>query len=142
MDLSGVAVGPQPVSDKICSHWNCTPQDYVQHWANKATSYKKHLDGIKRLGLLAMAHGRRSTPTAGMAILDVMLLDLHAQCAAVQAVVRVRGRNQSGWDGISHGHLRGHLFWGDKILKGMGLKGDRTDKREIKGLFYGMSKAR
>ncbi len=39
-------------------------------------------------------------------------------------------------------HLRGHLFWGDKILKGVELKGDCTDKREIKNLFYGRWKVR
>ncbi len=43
-------------------------------WANKATNYKNHLDRVQRLGLLAMAHVRHSTPTAGLeAILDVML---------------------------------------------------------------------
>ncbi len=81
-------------------------------WANKATNYKKHLDRVQRLGLLTMAHVHRSTPTAGLeAILDVMPLDLYAQSAAVQVVLRVQGRNQSGWDGISCSHLRGLLFW-------------------------------
>ncbi len=45
------------------------------------------------------------------AVLDVMPLDLYAQCMAAQAARRVRGRNQSRWDGIGCGHLRGHLFW-------------------------------
>ncbi len=75
-------------------------------WANRATNYKKHLDRVQRLGLLAMVHVQRSTPTAGLeAILDVMLLDLHAQCAAVKAVLRVWDGNQRSWDGISLGHL-------------------------------------
>ncbi len=81
--------------------------------------------------------------TAGLEdTLDVMLLDLFAQCAAVQMVLRVQGRNQSSWVGIGHGHLRGHLLWGDKILKGVELKGDCTDKREIKDLSYDRWKMR
>ncbi len=95
-------------------------------WANKATNYKKHLDRVQRLGLLAMAHICCSTPTAGLeAILDVMLLDLFAQCEAVQVVLRVQGRNQSSWDSISCSHLRGHL-WVDKTFKGVELKTKRN----------------
>ncbi len=74
--------------------------------------------------------------------LDVMPLDLYAQCTAVQAVLRVWSRNQSSWNDIGHGHLRGHLFGGDKILKGVEIKGDRMDKREIKDLFYDRWKVR
>ena len=112
-------------------------------WANKASNYKKHLDRVQRLGSLAMAHMCCSSPTAGLeAILDAMLLDLIAQCVAVQTVLRVWGRNQSSWDGISCSHLRGHLLWGDKILKGVELKGDRTDKGEIKDLFFDRWKMR
>ncbi len=77
-------------------------------WANKATNYKMHLDWVKRLGLLAMTHICCSTPTAGLeAALDVMPLNLYAQCIAVQAVLRVWSRNKSSWDGIGLGHLRG-----------------------------------
>ncbi len=71
------------------------------------------LERVQRLGLLAMAHVRHSTPTAGLeAILDVMLLDLFAQCVAVQVVLRVQDKNQHSWEGIRHGRLRGHFFWG------------------------------
>ncbi len=112
-------------------------------WAYKATSCKKHLDRVQRLGLLAMNHVHHSTPTAGLeAALDVMPFDLYAQCVAVQAVLRVQSRNQSSWDGISCSHLRGHLLWGDKILKGVEIKGDNTDKRMIKDLFYDRWKMR
>ena len=93
--------------------------------------------------MLAMTHVRCSTPTAGLeAALDVMLLNLYVQCIAVQAVLRVQSRNQSSWDGIGRNHLRGHLFWGDKILKGVEIKRDCTDKREIKDLFYDRWKMR
>ncbi len=78
-----------------------------------------------------------STPTAGMeAALDMMLLDLHAQWAAVQVIIQIWGRNHSCWDGIGHGRLRGHLFWGGKILRGVDLAGDHTDKWKAKDLFY------
>ncbi len=33
-------------------------------WANKATNYKKRLDRVQRLGLLAMAHICHSTPSS------------------------------------------------------------------------------
>ncbi len=93
--------------------------------------------------MLAMTHVCHSTPTAGPeAALDVMSLDLYVQCKAVQAVLRVRSRNQSSWDGIGCGHLRGHLFWGDNILKGVEIMGVCTDKREIKDLFYDRWKVR
>ncbi len=60
-------------------------------WTNKATNYEKHLDGVQRLGLLAMTHIHCSTLTAGLeAILDVMPLDLVAQCVAVHAVLRIQ----------------------------------------------------
>ncbi len=36
-------------------------------WANKATNYKKYLDRVQRLGLLAMTHVCLSTHTAGLA---------------------------------------------------------------------------
>ncbi len=67
---------------------------------------------------------------------DIIKSCTHARCVAVQLVLKVRGRNQSSWDGIGWGHVRGHLFWGDKILKGVELKGDHADKRERKDLFY------
>ncbi len=90
-------------------------------WANKATNYKEHVDSVQRLGLLALTHVHHSTPTARLeAALDVMPLDLYVQCVAVQAVLRVRSRNQSSWGGIGCSHLRGHLLWGDKTLKGRG----------------------
>ncbi len=90
-----------------------------------------------------MTHVHRTNPTSGLeAALDVMPLNLYAQCVAVQAVLRVQSRNQSSWDGIGCSHLRVHLFWGDKILKGVEVKGDRTDNREIKDLFYGRWKMR
>ncbi len=98
---------------------------------------------VQRLGLLAMIHVCHSIPTAGLeAALDMILLNLYAQCVAVQAVLRVQSRNQSSWDGVSCGHLRGHLLWGDKILKGVEIKGDQTDKGEIKELLYGRWKMR
>ncbi len=63
-------------------------------WANKAANHKKQLERVQRLGLLTMAHVRHSTPTAGLeAILDMMPLELFTQCTAVQAVLRVWGRN-------------------------------------------------
>ncbi len=100
-------------------------------WANKVINYNMHLDRVQRLGMLAMTHVHCSTPTAGLeAALDVMPLDFYAQCIAVQAILRVWNRNQSSWDGIGCSHLRGHLFWGDKTLKGVEIKGDCTDKRE------------
>ncbi len=71
-----------------------------------------------------------------------MLFDLYVQCIAVQVVLRVQSRNQSSWDGISCRHLRGHLLWGNKILKGVEIKGDRTDKRDVKDLFYDRWKMR
>ncbi len=91
-------------------------------WAKAASNHKKQLDRIQRLGLLAMAHVRQSTPTSGMeAALDMMPLDLYAQCAAVKAIARIRGRNSSYWDGIGCGRLRGHLFWGGKYYEGWTL---------------------
>ena len=91
-------------------------------WANKATNYKRYLDGVQRLGLLAMAHVLRSTPTAGLeVILGIMLLDLHTQCEEVWAACRVQGRNQDRWDGIGHGHLRGYLFWSNRLLEQVDL---------------------
>ncbi len=90
-----------------------------------------------------MTHVRCSTPTAGLeAALDVMLFDWYVQCMAVQAAPRIQSRNRSSWDGIGRGHLRGHLFWGYRILKGAEIKGDCTDKREIKDLFYDRWKMR
>ncbi len=87
-------------------------------WVGKAANHKKHLDKVQRLGLLAMAHVQRSTPTAGLeAILGVMPLDLHTQCVVARAVYRIRGWNQDRWDGIGCGCLRGHLFWSNQLLK-------------------------
>ncbi len=112
-------------------------------WAKVASNHKKQLDRVQRLGLLAMAHVRRSTPTAGMeAALDMMPLDLYAQCAAVKATIRIWGRNSSYWDGIGCGRLRGHLFWGGKILRGMDPVGDLTEKWKVKDLFYDKWKTR
>ncbi len=63
--------------------------------ANKAANYKKHLDRVQRLGLLAMAHIHCSTPTARLeVILGVMLLDLHAPlgwCAGSGVRIRADG---------------------------------------------------
>ncbi len=106
--------------------------------ANRATNYKKHLNRVQRLGLLAMAHVRRSTPTAGLeVILGVMPLDLHTQCVVALAVYRVWGRNQSRWDGIERGHLQGHLFWDNQLLEQVDM-GDcaNSNKRAIQGLFH------
>ncbi len=90
-----------------------------------------------------MTHVRCSIPTAELeAVLDVMPLYMYAQCTAVRVVLRVRSRNQSSWDGIGCGHLRDHLLGGDKILKGVEIKGDHTEKREIKNLFYDRWKVR
>ncbi len=76
-------------------------------WVNKAANYKIYLARVQKLGLLAMAHVHRSTPTVGLeAILGDMPLDLHTQCVAVWVACRVRGRNQDRWDGIGCGHLR------------------------------------
>ncbi len=70
-------------------------------WANKATNYKRYLDRVQMLGLLAMAHVCHYTPSAGVeVILGIMLLDLHTQCMAVQVACRVWGQNQDRWDGI------------------------------------------
>ncbi len=64
-------------------------------WANKATNYERCLDRVQRLGLLAMAHGRHSTPTSGLeAILGVMPLNLLTQCVVVQVACRIQGQNQ------------------------------------------------
>ncbi len=53
-------------------------------WASRSTYYKRQLDCIQRLGIVGMAHIRRTTPTAGLeAILNLMPLDLHVQCMAV-----------------------------------------------------------
>ncbi len=83
-----------------------------------------------------MAHVHRLTPTVGLeAILDMMLLDMFAQCAAVQAVLRIRGRNQSSWDSIGSGHLRGHLLWGDKILMGVNLRETTQTKEKQRTSF-------
>ncbi len=115
----------------------------AMEWANKVTNNKKQLERVQRLGLLAMVHARHSTPTAGLeAILDVMLLDLFMQCAVVQMVLRVGGRNQHSWAGIRCSHLRWYLFWGDKLVEGMELEDDCTDKRKIKDFFYGRWEAR
>ncbi len=106
-------------------------------WANRATNYKKHFDRVQRLGLLAMAHICRSTPTAGLeAILGIMPLDLHTQCVATQAACRIRGQNQDRWDGIGCGHLQGHLFWSKWLLEQVDLN-DHTNfnKTAIKDLF-------
>ncbi len=69
-----------------------------------------------------------------------MLLDLFAQCATVQTVLRVWGRNQSNWDGSGSGYVRGHLLRGDKILNAVDLEGDCTGEKEIKDLFYDRQK--
>ncbi len=112
-------------------------------WAKAASNHKKQLDRVQRLGLLAMAHVRRSTPTAGMeAVLDMMPLDLHAQYAAIKAIIRIRGGNRSCWDGIGCGCLRGHLFFEGKILRGVDLAGDHTDKWKAKDFFYDKWKMR
>ncbi len=105
-------------------------------WANKAANYKKHLDRVQRLGLLAMAHVCHSTPTAGLeVILGVMPLDLHTQCVAAWVAYRVQG--QSTRDGIGRSCLRGHLFWSNQLLKQVDT-GDCTNsnKRAIQDLFH------
>ncbi len=107
-------------------------------WANKAANYKKHLDRVQRLGLLAMAHVCCSIPTAGLeAILGVMPLDLHSQCVTVRAAYRVQGQNQNRWDGIGRGCLEGHLFWSNQLLKRVDM-GDcaNSNKRAIQDLFH------
>ncbi len=114
-------------------------------WANKATHFKKQLDRVHRLVLLAMAHVHRSTPTTGVdAILDVMPLDLFVQSVAVQAVCRVQGKNQSRWNGIGCDCLGGHLFWSNQLLKQVDLGGGctNTEKRAIEGLFHDRWKVR
>ncbi len=107
-------------------------------WADKAANYKKHLDRVQRLGLLAMAHVHCSTPTAGLeVILGIMPLDLQAQCMAAQAACRVQGQNQSRWDGIGRGHLQGHLFWSNQLLEQVDLKDcANSNKRAIQDLFH------
>ncbi len=93
---------------------------------------------VQRLGLLAMAHVHRSTPTAGLeAVLGVMPLDLLAQCMAAQAAFRIRGRNWSNLDGIGWDHLRGHLFWSRRLLEQMNLgDGLEIGKGTIKDLSH------
>ena len=107
-------------------------------WMNKAANYKRYLDRVQRLGLLAMAHICHSTPTAGLeAILGVMPLNLHTQCVAVWAACRVWGQNQDRWDGIGHGHLRSHLFWSNQLLEQVDLNDCANfNKRAIPDLFH------
>ncbi len=86
-----------------------------------------------------MAHMHHSTPTAGLeAILNIMPLDLFAQCMAVQAAFRIWGRNLFRWDGIGWDNLWGHLFWSKQHLQQVNLGDDYsiTGKRAIKDHFY------
>ncbi len=95
-------------------------------------------DPVQRLGLLAMAHLRPSTPMAGVeAVLGISPLDLFTQCISAQVAFRIQGRNKSSWDGIDQGHLRGHLFWCRKLLEQVNLGDGLTiGKRSIRDLFH------
>ncbi len=109
-------------------------------WANKAINYKRNLNRVQKLGLLAMAHVCFSTPTSG---LEAVLGVWYAQCVAVQTAFRNRGRNQSSWDGIGWDHLRGHLFWSGKLLEQMNLGDDlKIGKGTIKELFHNRWRAK
>ncbi len=89
--------------------------------------------------MLAMAHVRRSTPTAGLeAILGVMPLDQHTQCVAVQAACRIRGRNRDKCHGTGCRHLRGHLLQvdlNDHATGGLLLRRWRTNS-EVFFMFF------
>ncbi len=94
-------------------------------WASCSTYYKRQLDHVQRLGIVGMAHIRCTTPIE--AVLDIMPLNLHEQCMAVQAALQVHGRNRVKWDGIGEGCLRGHVFWGERHLERAGLKNTQLD---------------
>ena len=91
-------------------------------WANKARNHQRSLDRLQRLGMLAMTHMRRTTPTRGVeAIIGLMPLDLYIESMATRTTLRVMERNRPNWDGIGRGRLRGHLHQTLNTLKELEL---------------------
>ena len=81
-------------------------------WAHRAHFYRKYLNRVQRVAMLAMGAFARSTPTMGLELLyDFMPLDIRATVAATKAANRIQGRNIVRWDSVGHGVRRGHLYY-------------------------------
>ena len=79
-------------------------------WSHRAERFKIELRKLQRLAMLATSHILKSSPTEGLeVIMGLPPLHLYCEYTAINAYLRIKGRNESHWDGIGLRKRRGHL---------------------------------